>query len=51
LFGVSESEDPRDAPTNPGFFDVLYLDDDFLVIKQGGSGGIFAAIKVDGLSS
>ena len=51
LFGVSESEDPRDAPNNPGFFDVLYLDDDFLVIKQGGSGGIFAAIKVDGLSS
>ncbi|GMI20336.1 hypothetical protein TrRE_jg13584 [Triparma retinervis] len=51
VFGVSDDEDPRDAPTNPAFFDILYLDSDFLVIRQGSPGGMFAAIKVDDLSS
>ena len=51
VFGVSDDEDPRDAPTNPAFFDILYLDSDFLIIRQGSPGGMFAAIKVDDLSS
>jgi len=27
VFGMSEDEDPRDAASNPAFFDVLYLDE------------------------
>ena len=51
VFGVSdEAVDPRDADSNPAFFDVTYLDDDFLVIQQGSPGGMFAAIKVDDLA-
>ena len=50
IFGVDEDQDPRDASTNPAFFDVRYLDDDFLVIQQGSPGGMFAAIKVDDLA-
>lgn len=51
IFGVAADEDPRDAANNPAFFDVTYLDDDFLVIRQGSPGGVFAAIKVDGLDA
>ena len=51
IFGVDDEDvDPRDADTNPSFFDVKYLDDDFLVIQQGSPGGLFAAIKVDALA-
>lgn len=49
VFGVSADEDPRDSASNPAFFDIMYLDDDFLVIKQGSPGGMFAAIKVNDL--
>ena len=53
IFGVSADEDPRDAASNPAFFDIKYLDDDFLVIRQGSNGidsnGLFAAIKVNDL--
>ena len=51
IFGVDDEDvDPRDADTNPSFFDVKYLDEDFLVIQQGSPGGLFAAIKVDALA-
>ena len=30
---------------SPGFFDILYLDDDCLVISQNEPGGIFVNIK------
>lgn len=51
IFGVSDDVDPRDADTNPSYFDVTYLDEDFLVIKQGSPGGMFAAVSVSDLSS
>lgn len=50
VFGVSDDADPRDAESNPAFFDITYLDDDLLVIKQGSPGGTFAAVRVDGLA-
>ena len=34
IFGVGEDEDPRDADSNPGYFDVKYVDDELLVIDQ-----------------
>ena len=36
-----------DPNTAPGFFDVVYLDDDMLVIKQNAPGGYFVSIKVE----
>lgn len=36
-----------DPNTSPGFFDVVYLDDNMLVIKQNAPGGYFVSIKVD----
>lgn len=39
----SSSDDDTDKP---GYFDVDYLDDELLVIRQQG-GGIFALVKVD----
>ena len=36
--------DPDNAP---GFFDVTYLDEDMLIIKQNAPGGYFVSIKVD----
>lgn len=36
--------DPQNAP---GFFDVVYLDRDMLVIKQNAPGGYFVSLKVD----
>jgi len=47
---VDEDTDPRDAESNPAYFDVLYLDDELLIIKQGSPGGYFAAVKVDELA-
>ncbi len=35
--------DPENAP---GFFDVVYLDDDMLIIQQNAPGGYFVSIKV-----
>mmetsp|Transcript_16845 Transcript_16845/g.20669 ORF Transcript_16845/g.20669 Transcript_16845/m.20669 type:complete len:202 (-) Transcript_16845:314-919(-) len=35
---------------NPAYFDVNYLDEDFLVIQQASPGGVFAAVAVDQLS-
>ena len=50
IFSVGDDEDPRDAASNPAFFDVMYLDDELLVIKQGSPGGMFAAVAVDELA-
>ena len=50
IFSVGDEEDPRDAASNPAFFDVMYLDDELLVIKQGSPGGLFAAVAVDELA-
>ena len=52
LFGMSEEEegDPRDSEKNPAFFDVMFLDEELLVIKQGSPGGMFAAVAVDDLA-
>ena len=37
------------AFSSPGFFDVLYIDDDTLVIQQNEPGGIFISIRVPSL--
>ena len=50
IFSVGDDEDPRDAASNPAFFDVMYLDDELLIIKQGSPGGMFAAVAVDDLA-
>ena len=50
IFSVGDEEDPRDAASNPAFFDVQFLDDELLVIKQGSPGGMFAAVAVDDLA-
>jgi hypothetical protein len=31
----------------PGFFDVLYVDEDLLIIRQGEPGGIFVSVRRD----
>jgi len=35
------------SDTAPGFFDVLYLDDELLIIRQNDPGGIFVLVKSD----
>ena len=50
IFSVGDDEDPRDAASNPAFFDVMFLDEELLVIKQGSPGGMFAAVTVDELA-
>lgn len=34
---------------SPGYFDVTFLDDDFLVIRQNAPGGIFVLVRVDSI--
>lgn len=34
---------------SPGYFDVTYLDDDFLIIRQNAPGGVFVSIRVDNI--
>lgn len=36
-----------DGKSGPGYFDVLYLDDDMLIIKQNEPGGYFVSVKVE----
>ena len=50
IFNVGDDEDPRDAASNPAFFDVQFLDEELLVIRQGSPGGMFAAVAVDDLA-
>ena len=47
---MTDDVDPRDAESNPAFFDVEYLDEELLVIRQGSPGGVFAAVAVDELA-
>ena len=35
----------RGNVNNPGFFDILYLDENLLIIKQNEPGGIFINIR------
>ena len=44
---INISDLPGVDPSNsPGFFDVVYLDDDMLIIQQNAPGGYFVSIKV-----
>lgn len=44
---IKVSDLPGVDPNNsPGFFDVVYLDNDMLIIKQNAPGGMFVSIKV-----
>lgn len=53
--GIGEVLDPSrreggsgdDDVDKPGYFDVEYLDDELLVIRQQAPGGVFALVKVD----
>jgi hypothetical protein len=52
LFGSSGSGSSTAAFDGRGYFDVTFVDEDFLVIRQlggGGIGGLFALIKVDSI--
>ena len=33
--------------TSPSFFDVLYVDEELLLIRQNSPGGVFASVRVD----
>ncbi|KAI2509811.1 PAP fibrillin [Fragilaria crotonensis] len=35
------------SETSPGYFDVSYLDDEFLIIRQNAPGGLFVLVKTD----
>ena len=35
----------------PGYFDVTYLDDELLIIRQNAPGGLFALVKVDSIEA
>ena len=35
----------------PGYFDVTYLDDEMLIIRQNAPGGLFVLVKVDSMDS
>lgn len=46
--GFSDDDGGDDVDANaPGYFDILYVDDELLVISQQAPGGIFALVKVD----
>lgn len=40
-----------DEADGPGYFDVTYLDDELLVIRQNAPGGLFALVKVDSIEA
>jgi hypothetical protein len=44
--GLSENGADKNADA-PGYFDVEYLDDELLIIRQQAPGGLFALVKVD----
>ena len=51
-FGFSNEGSEEVSPDAPGYFDIPYVDDELLVIRQQstpvqGTGGVFALIKVD----
>ncbi len=45
-FGFSGNGREKNADA-PGYFDVEYLDDELLIIRQQAPGGLFALVKVD----
>eukprot|EP00804_Cyclotella_cryptica_P013883 CCRYP_002420-RA/>CCRYP_002420-RA protein AED:0.03 eAED:0.03 QI:101/1/1/1/1/1/2/149/327 len=45
--GSIAASNSKDDTDRPGYFDVEYLDDELLVIRQQAPGGVFALIKVD----
>lgn len=42
---------PGTGDESPGYFDVVYLDDDLLIIQQSQPGGLFALVRVDSIDS
>lgn len=42
---------PGTGDESPGYFDVLYLDDELLIIQQSQPGGLFALVRVDSVDS
>ena len=40
------TDNTSDSSTGPGYFDVSYLDDELLIIRQNAPGGLFALVKV-----
>jgi hypothetical protein len=48
IFGMPGTTDQADSP---GFFDVTYLDDNLLIIRQNAPGGLFALVKVDSIEA
>ena len=43
----SKGSSTDDDTDKPGYFDVEYLDDELLVIRQQAPGGVFALVRVD----
>jgi len=41
----------QQAVDSPGYFDVTYLDEELLVIRQNAPGGIFVLVKVDSIEA
>ena len=35
----------NDNTSSPGYFDILYIDDDMLIISQNEPGGVFVSIR------
>jgi len=47
-FGLNLPTIPgADGKSGPGYFDVLYLDDDMLIIKQNEPGGYFVSVRAE----
>lgn len=44
--GLSDTNGGTNANAQ-GYFDILYLDDELLIIRQQAPGGLFALVKVD----
>ena len=47
LFGSNVDKGGLFGNEGPGYFDVLYLDEECLIIKQNAPGGIFISIRSD----
>jgi len=45
--GSQDDSSNSDSNTSPGFFDVLYLDEDTLIIAQNAPGGIFVSTRMN----
>jgi len=49
--GLGTRQSSDDDTDKPGYFDVEYLDDELLIIRQQAPGGVFALVKVDSYDS